>query len=461
MLTAIMMAVCAAWAQERVWINYDNFDGSFLDEEKWEIGETIVGGHLVSEGWLIMIPGFVGNGDLPPLTQGFLSIMTKSERCWGIEFDLIINEVEGMEGTGSGEMRLFSYSPTNPPANGTPETQYVDFMHSELLNYGTYRKDDSLLSETVFEQLLTPPERFNFGVVRHFKFWIDEANFCHMQVDADERVSSDLTGFTTPMAWRIQLYTVYSCKNEKIANVKVLIDQPNIVLDTDEIVVDENGNATFSVNIDKIPYADMSVSISLSGDSTVSLDKPTLTFTKDNWDIPQEVNVSAGDDFDGTGGAANIDLSMSDSLTGTLMDEKSVAVEVVDDEVWVNITCGPNGTVRPASGLFQQGIIYTIIGNHSTEYELDQITGDLDKIISIDNDSENVFIQFRTYTTASFHITFKENHDIPVSLRPPPSSSSSSSGCMMSQGNVGSTLLILMFLVGAISMKSHCWIKKC
>ena len=65
----------------------------------------------------------------------------------------------------------------------------------------------------------------------------------------------------------------------------------NIVVSTNTLTVAEEATTSFTVNLDSQPSLSQTVSLSLDN-SNVSIDKTSLTFTKDNYSQPQTVNVT-------------------------------------------------------------------------------------------------------------------------------------------------------------------------
>ena len=83
---------------------------------------------------------------------------------------------------------------------------------------------------------------------------------------------------------------------------------PGITLSDESVRVDEGGTASYTVSLTEQPAADVVVQTSLriaSGNfihpadpSEISITPDTLTFTAENWSIPQTVTVAAGHDSD-------------------------------------------------------------------------------------------------------------------------------------------------------------------
>ena len=65
------------------------------------------------------------------------------------------------------------------------------------------------------------------------------------------------------------------------------------------LTVPEDRSRTYSAFLSAAPTGDVTVTINLPTGNDLSIDKNSLTFTTDNWNVPQAVRVSAADDDDG------------------------------------------------------------------------------------------------------------------------------------------------------------------
>ena len=89
----------------------------------------------------------------------------------------------------------------------------------------------------------------------------------------------------------------------KTARVTVTItdtEDPELVIEPTAIRVAEGGSNTFTVELSERPLADVTVGIArvLGSSSELTLESTRLTFTTGNWNIVQEVSVTAADDDD-------------------------------------------------------------------------------------------------------------------------------------------------------------------
>ncbi|MBF2755818.1 MAG: hypothetical protein ISN29_11265 [Gammaproteobacteria bacterium AqS3] len=121
----------------------------------------------------------------------------------------------------------------------------------------------------------------------------------------------------------------------KSVSVKVLDDDLELVLSTDELCVTEGTSENFTVRLASRPVNSRTVNLTFSeSNPDVTADtKPrksgnqtTLTFTSDNWSTAQAVTVSAAEDDDEQDESAKLRLSGAGLQTG------EVEIEVIDDD---------------------------------------------------------------------------------------------------------------------------------
>ena len=65
------------------------------------------------------------------------------------------------------------------------------------------------------------------------------------------------------------------------------------------LTVPEDKSRSYSAFLSAVPTGDVTVTINLPTGNDLSINKSSLTFTTDNWNVPQAVRVSAADDDDG------------------------------------------------------------------------------------------------------------------------------------------------------------------
>ena len=108
-------------------------------------------------------------------------------------------------------------------------------------------------------------------------------------------------------------------------------DTRGVTVSKTALEIEEGGDGTYTVELDSQPTGTVTVTPARnSGDSDVSV-SAALSFTALNWDAPQTVTVSAGQDGDALNDTAEIDHTVSGADYASVM-AASVTVTVNDDE---------------------------------------------------------------------------------------------------------------------------------
>ncbi len=95
--------------------------------------------------------------------------------------------------------------------------------------------------------------------------------------------------------------------------------------------LNEGGDKDLTFSLKTKPVGgDVTVAITKSGSTDVSVSPSSLTFTAENWNNPQTLNVSAAEDSDGVDDSARISLSASGADYGGLTAD--ISVEVSDKD---------------------------------------------------------------------------------------------------------------------------------
>ena len=79
----------------------------------------------------------------------------------------------------------------------------------------------------------------------------------------------------------------------------VLDFQIGVTASPQALTVPEDRSRSYSVVLSAVPTGDVTVTVNLPTGNDLSINKSSLTFTTDNWNVPQAVQVSAADDDDG------------------------------------------------------------------------------------------------------------------------------------------------------------------
>ena len=65
-----------------------------------------------------------------------------------------------------------------------------------------------------------------------------------------------------------------------------------------ELTVDEGDSASYTAVLTSEPTADVTIAIQIPDDAGIALNQTALTFTADNWNTPQTIEVTAAHDDD-------------------------------------------------------------------------------------------------------------------------------------------------------------------
>ncbi|MCB1158746.1 MAG: DUF1554 domain-containing protein [Leptospiraceae bacterium] len=127
-------------------------------------------------------------------------------------------------------------------------------------------------------------------------------------------------------------------------------DSAGVTLSSTSINVTENaGFASFTVVLNSKPYANVSIPISLPNLSPISTNVTQLTFTPDNWSIPQTIEVSAPDDsIQREPGPYTISLGTATNYEN--IDVADVSVSLTDNDTASVLVQGNTGGTTEAGG---------------------------------------------------------------------------------------------------------------
>ncbi len=73
---------------------------------------------------------------------------------------------------------------------------------------------------------------------------------------------------------------------------------PDLVLSVSSLTLTEGSSASYTVKLTAVPTATLTVYIAGTSGTDLSLEEDELTFTTTNWNSPQTVRVTAGQDTD-------------------------------------------------------------------------------------------------------------------------------------------------------------------
>ena len=119
-----------------------------------------------------------------------------------------------------------------------------------------------------------------------------------------------------------------------VGSVAVTVDDDDrvgVTLDTASLAVPEGGSATYTVKLDTKPSGSVTVTPSVPADSGLKLNPSALTFTGDDYAVPQMVTVSAAKDADAQDASATLlHTAAGGGYDGVAIDP--VVVRVTDND---------------------------------------------------------------------------------------------------------------------------------
>ena len=107
-------------------------------------------------------------------------------------------------------------------------------------------------------------------------------------------------------------------------------DVPDLVLSPASLTIEEGRSGTYTVRLAARPDGDVGLTVDPFSGDNLTLDKYELTFTTNNWNNPQTVRVTAGQDPDGANETAGVWHAGEGGGYGSVF--KSIHVDVTDDD---------------------------------------------------------------------------------------------------------------------------------
>lgn len=141
-----------------------------------------------------------------------------------------------------------------------------------------------------------------------------------------------------------------TCGDSAASNSSASDVEPTVLVSIPDVQLREGDpTVSYTVVLDAVPIADTVVTVS-SNNADVTVQPASLTFTSSNWQVPQTVTVSAGEDLDMTDDVAVITHQVSGSDAD---DTVSVSIAVTDDDVpEVSITAASAGITEGSAAVF-------------------------------------------------------------------------------------------------------------
>ena len=182
-------------------------------------------------------------------------------------------------------------------------------------------------------------------------------------------------------------YGSVSADSVVVSVVAVAAQQPTLQVgvssSTQTLTVPEGGSNSYALVLSSRPTGDVAIGVTLPAGTDLSLDKTSLTFTVDNWDVAQTVTVTAEEDDDGVTDAVA-------TLTHTISGGGYGSTTVPDVEVSITENDTVGVTIEPAALSVVAGrsneytvalatkptgeVTVTISGHASTDVTLDKTT---------------------------------------------------------------------------------------
>ena len=111
-------------------------------------------------------------------------------------------------------------------------------------------------------------------------------------------------------------------------------DERKVTVSDALLTIREGHSGQYSVRLESAPTDTVTITSSVTGDSDVTVSPSTLTFSADNWNVPQKITVSTADDADAADDSATVEHLVDGGDYGEFgVTAIPVSVRVTDDEV--------------------------------------------------------------------------------------------------------------------------------
>ena len=127
-------------------------------------------------------------------------------------------------------------------------------------------------------------------------------------------------------------------------------DSVGVSISETALTIGEGDSATYTVALDSQPAGDVTVAIGGFTGTDLTLDKTTLTFTAQNWNLAQTVEVTAGQDGDTADDTATLTHTVTSAADSDYdgVSAGSIAVTITDDDVAQDgVTISPTSITVP------------------------------------------------------------------------------------------------------------------
>ena len=151
------------------------------------------------------------------------------------------------------------------------------------------------------------------------------------------KLSKDNINFIEPISFSqsCALFDITTWNNGEYTNciLRGYYEDNRIMVDEELVVLNEDSNTTFSVYLNKAPDKDTVISLECDDEVNATIDKTSLTFNSDNYNVPQIVNVTGIHNTDDVDKIVNIILSnpalSSKAVTATVKNIDNYYGEIV------------------------------------------------------------------------------------------------------------------------------------
>ena len=159
--------------------------------------------------------------------------------------------------------------------------------------------------------------------------------------------------------------------------------QVGVSSSTQTLTIPEGRANSYTLVLGSRPTGDVTVGVTLPTGTDLTLDKTSLTFTMDNWDVAQTVTVEGGHDVDGSADTATLTHSASGGdyasitvdLPVTVTDDDTAAIVLSETDLTVTegYSAGSSYTVKLATQPSGE-VTVTVSGQAGTDLTLDKTT---------------------------------------------------------------------------------------
>ena len=151
------------------------------------------------------------------------------------------------------------------------------------------------------------------------------------------KLSKDNVNFIEPISFSqsCALFDITTWNNGEYTNciLRGYYEDNRIMVDEELVVLNEDSNTTFSVYLNKAPDKDTVISLECDDEVNATINKTSLTFNSDNYNVPQIVNVTGIHNTDDVDKIVNIILSNptlnSKTVTATVKNIDNYYGEIV------------------------------------------------------------------------------------------------------------------------------------